>query len=137
MGFAPSPEAEGGGPLDGLLPGARELALAVSVPGPERPGEYRRLGFGEGGARDDARGRQRLAARQRVDLGQRHDLAGLGLGDLVETLTERPEQRADALTADAVAFDQAARPDTAERQLAGMALVQDLEAFGHGDAVGR
>jgi hypothetical protein len=77
----------------------------------------------------------RLATRQRIDLGQCHDLAGLGLADLVEALAERPEQRADALAADALAFDQAARPDTAERQLAGMALVQDLEALGDGDAV--
>src|SRR5476649_1996564 len=78
-----------------------------------------------------------MARLQSLDLGEGHDLARLSGGDLVEALAERPEQAADPLAADALAFAHRARPEAAERELAGMRLVQDLEAFGHDDAVAR
>ena len=136
VGLGAGLEGERGILLGDLVQCDRELDLVVAVLRGQRLNEDRRIGPREVGDGNDAIAGDRLAGGQGVDLGHRHDLARLGNGHLVEALAERPEQRADTLTAKTLAFAQGTRPNAAERELAGVGLMQDLEAFGHGDAIG-
>ena len=136
MRLAPHLEGQRGVLVDDLVQGAGELHLVVPVFRRDGERKDRRFGGGKVGRGGDARGTERLPRRQRLDLGERHDLAGACFGGLVEPLSEGPQDRADPLAADRLALVQRARPDAAERKLAGVTLVQDLEALGRRGGAG-